>query len=152
MLICQDLVLICMKQEISKILVALDGSERSVRGLKKAIYLARQCGATITGLCVTPFYAINLGPLLTSLNNQTLKEAKQFMADAKKLCAQHGIVFHEKIIFGNESWQITEYASYRKFDLIVITSRGRGPMKSAFIGSVANDIVHKSKIPVLVMK
>ena len=141
-----------MKQEISKILVALDGSERSVRGLKKAIYLARQCGATITGLCVTPFYAINLGPLLTSLNNQTLKEAKQFMADAKKLCAQHGIVFHEKIIFGNESWQITEYASYMKFDLIVITSRGRGPMKSAFLGSVANDIVHKSKIPVLVMK
>ena len=141
-----------MKQEISKILVALDGSERSVRGLKKAIYLARQCGATITGLCVTPFYAINLGPLLTSLNNQTLKEAKQFMADAKKLCAQHGIVFHEKIIFGNESWQITEYASYRKFDLIVITSRGRGPMKSAFLGSVANDIVHKYKIPVLVMK
>jgi len=141
-----------MKQEISKILVALDGSERSVRGLNKAIYLARQCGATITGLCVTPFYAINLGPLLTSLNNQTLKEAKQFMADAKKLCAQHGIVFHEKIIFGNESWQITEYASYRKFDLIIITSRGRGPMKSTFLGSVANDVVHKSKIPVLVVK
>ncbi len=141
-----------MKQEISKILVALDGSERSVRGLKKAIYLARQCGATITGLCVTPFYVINLGPLLTSLNNQTLKEAKKFMADAKKLCAQHGIVFHEKIIFGNESWQITEYASYRKFDLIIITSRGRGPMKSTFLGSVANDVVHKSKIPVLVVK
>lgn len=141
-----------MRQEISKILVALDGSERSVRGLKKAIYLARQCGATITGLCVTPFYTINLGPLLTSLNNQTLKEAKKFMADAKKLCAQHGIVFHEKIIFGNESWQITEYAAYRKFDLIVITSRGRGPMKSTFLGSVANDVVHKSKIPVLVVK
>lgn len=141
-----------MRQEISKILVALDGSERSVRGLKKAIYLARQCGATITGLCVTPFYTINLGSLLTSLNNQTLKEAKQFMADAKKLCAQHGIVFHEKIIFGNESWQITEYAAYRKFDLIVITSRGRGPMKSTFLGSVANDVVHKSKIPVLVVK
>lgn len=120
--------------------------------MKKAIYLARQCGATITGLCVTPFYTINLGPLLTSLNNQTLKEAKKFMADAKKLCAQHGIVFHEKIILGNESWQITEYASYRKFDLIVIASRGRGPMKSAFLGSVANDIVHKSKIPVLVVK
>ncbi|HET7336946.1 MAG TPA: universal stress protein, partial [Candidatus Nitrosotalea sp.] len=50
-----------MKQKISKILVALDGSERSIRGLKEAIYLARQCGATITGLCVTPFYTINLG-------------------------------------------------------------------------------------------
>ena len=63
-----------MKQKINKILVALDGSERSFKGLKEAIYLARQCGATITGLCVTPFYTINLGPLLTSLKNQTLKE------------------------------------------------------------------------------
>ncbi|MHB8546641.1 MAG: universal stress protein [Nitrosotalea sp.] len=141
-----------MKQKIGKILVALDGSERSFKGLREAIYLARQCGATITGLCVTPFYTINLGPLLTSLKNQTLKEAKQFMADAKKLCAQNGIVFHEKIIFGTESWQITEYATYKKFDLIVITSRGRGPLKSTFLGSVANDVVHKSKIPVLVVK
>ncbi|MDE1725588.1 MAG: universal stress protein [Thaumarchaeota archaeon] len=141
-----------MKQKISKILVALDGSERSFKGLREAIYLARQCGSTITGLCVTPYYTISLGPLLTSLKNQSLKEAKQFMADAKKLCAQNGIVFHEKIIYGTESWQITEYASYRKFDLIVIASRGRGTMKSAFLGSVANDVVHKSKIPVLVVK
>ncbi|SHO44794.1 UspA domain-containing protein [Nitrosotalea sinensis] len=141
-----------MKQKISKILVALDGSERSFKGLHEAIYLARQCGSTITGLCVTPYYTISLGPLLTSLKNQTLKEAKQFMTDAKKLCAQNGIVFHEKIIYGTESWQITEYASYRKFDLIVIASRGRGPMKSTFLGSVANDVVHKSKIPVLVVK
>jgi nucleotide-binding universal stress UspA family protein len=141
-----------MKQKINKILVALDGSERSFRGLNEAIYLARQCGATITGLCVTPLYTINLGPLLTSLKNQTLKEAKKFMADAKKLCAQHGIVFQEKIIYGNESWEITEYASYKKFDLIVITSRGRGQMKGTFLGSVANDIIHKSKVPVLVVK
>lgn len=141
-----------MKQKISKILVTLDGSEKSFKGLKEAIYLARQCGATITGLCVTPIYTISLGSLLTSLKNQTLKETKQFMADAKKLCAQNGIVFHEKIIFGIEAWQITEYATYKKFDLIVIASRGRGPMKSAFLGSVANDVVHKSKIPVLVVK
>src|SRR5690242_12779409 len=99
-----------MKRKIRKILVALDGSERSFKGLREAIYLARQCGATITGVCVTPFYTINLGKLLTSLKNQTLKETKLFMAEAKKLCAQNGIVFHEKIIFGTESWQITEYA------------------------------------------
>lgn len=141
-----------VKQKISKILVPMDGSETSFKGLKEAIYLARQCGATITGLCVTPIYTINLGPLLTSLKTQTLKETKQFMVNAKKLCAQSGIVFHEKIIVGNESWQITEYASYRKFDLIVIASRGLGPMKSAFLGSVANEIVHKSKVPVLIVK
>lgn len=37
---------------IKKILVPLDGSKNSFRGLDEAIYLARQCHAIITGLYV----------------------------------------------------------------------------------------------------
>jgi nucleotide-binding universal stress UspA family protein len=36
--------------KIKKILVPLDGSKNSMRGLDEGIYLARQCQATITGL------------------------------------------------------------------------------------------------------
>ena len=74
------------------------------------------------------------------------------MAEAKKQCAQNGIVFYEKIIYGNQAWEITEFASYKKFDLIVIGSRGMSRVKEAFLGSVANMVVHKSKVPVLVVK
>lgn len=130
----------------------MDGSDKSFKALDEAIYLARQCNGTITGLCVIPIYTVNLGKLLTSLKNQSQKEAKKFLAEAKKQCAQNGIVFSEKIIYGNQSWEITEFASYKKFDLIVIGSRGLSRTKEAFLGSVANNIVHKSKIPVLVVK
>lgn len=140
------------KQKIKKILVPLDGSSKSFEALRAAIYLARQCGSTVTGVCVLPLYAINLGKLLTSLKNQSLKQAKKFMADAKKLCAQNGIVFYEKIIYGNQAWEITEFGNYKKFDLIVIGSRGFGGMKGTFLGSVTNFVIHKSKIPVLVIK
>ena len=40
--------------KIKKILVPLDGSKNSMRGLDEGIYLARQCQATITGLYVVP--------------------------------------------------------------------------------------------------
>jgi nucleotide-binding universal stress UspA family protein len=86
------------------------------------------------------------------LKNQSQKEAKKFLAEAKIQCAQNGIVFNEKIIYGNQSWEITEFAAYKKFDLIVIGSRGMSRTKEAFLGSVANSIVHKSKVPVLVVK
>ncbi|HKU33473.1 MAG TPA: universal stress protein, partial [Candidatus Nitrosotalea sp.] len=76
----------------------------------------------------------------------------KFMAEAKKISAQNGIVFNEKILYGNDSWEITEFAASKKFDLIVIGSRGLGALKEAFLGSVANTVVHKSKIPVLVVK
>ena len=141
-----------IKQKINKILVPLDGSTKSNDGLRAAIYLARQCGSTITGICVLPLYSINLGKLLTPLKNQSLKEAKKHMNQSKRLCAQNGIVFHEKIIFGNQAWEITEFANYKKFDLIVIGNRGIGKMKEAFLGSVTNFVVHKSKIPVLIIK
>ena len=141
-----------MIKPIKKILVPIDGSKTSFKALNEAIYLARQCGATITGLCVIPVYTINLGRLLTSLKNQSIKEAKKFMTDAKTISAQNGIVFNDKIIYGNEVWEITEFANYKKFDLIVIGSRGVGPLKEMFLGSVANAVVHKSKVPVLVVK
>ncbi len=86
-----------MKQKISKILVPMDGSDKSFKALNEAIYLARQCHSTITGLFIIPIYSINLGKLLTSLKNQSQKEAKKFLAEAKKQCAQNGIVFSEKI-------------------------------------------------------
>ena len=141
-----------MIKPIKKILVPIDGSKTSFKALNEAIYLARQCGATITGLCIIPLYTINLGKLLTSLKNQSIKEAKKFMADAKTISAQNGVVFNEKIIYGNEVWEITEFASYKKFDLIVIGSRGVGQIKEMFLGSVANAVVHKSKVPVFVVK
>ena len=141
-----------MIKPIKKILVPIDGSKSSFKGLDEAIYLARQCGATITGLCVIPLYTINLGKLLTSLKNQSTKEAKKLLSEAKTISARKGIVFYEKIIYGNEAWEITEFANFKKFDLIVIGSRGIGPIKEMFLGSVANMVLHKSKTPVLVVK
>lgn len=141
-----------MKQKIKKILVPFDGSKNSIKALSEAIYLARQCNATITGLCVIPTYTINLGRLLTPLKNESTKQATKFMAEAKRLAAQNGIVFYEKIIYGNQAWEITEFASYKKFDLIVMGSRGLGELKEAFLGSVSNSVVHRSKIPVLIVK
>lgn len=137
---------------IRKILVPLDGSKNSFRGLTEAIYLARQCNATITGLCVVPLYTVNLGRLLTSLKKESEKEAKKFMLKARTMAAQNGVVFYEKILYGNEAWEITEFASYKKFDIIVMSSRGLGALKEAFLGSVTNAVVHRSKVPVLVVK
>lgn len=141
-----------MVTKIKKILVPLDGSKKSFEALDHAIYVARQCGATITGICVTPLYTLSLGKLLTTLKNESLKEIKRFMAQAKRICAQHGIVFQQKIVYGNMVSEITDYASYRKFDLIVMSSRGISKAKEIFLGSVANYVVHNSKVPVLLIK
>ena len=137
---------------IKKILVPLDGSGNSFRGLDYAIYLARQCGATLTGINVIPFYPKTL--LLTPITyeKELAKKAKEFMEKAKTRCAQNGIVFEEKITDGHEVEEIIGFAKEKKFDIIVIGARGLGSVKEVFLGSISNGVLHKSKIPVLIVR
>ena len=138
--------------KLKKILVPLDGSKNSLRGLDEGIYLARQCQATITGLYVIPIYPRNFADAIMPFQIHLSKEAKRFMDGAKKRCAQKGIVFKSKVIFGSPTVEIEEMSRTGKFDIIIIGSRGQSGIKEAFLGSVANTIVHKSKVPVLVVK
>ena len=142
-----------IKKKISKILVPLDGSKNSIRGLETAIMLARSCQATITG--IYSIYAPphsefrGVGSVEKSLNVQV----KKFMADAKVLAAKNGIVFNEKIARGEIGYNIIKLAHGKgNFDMIVMGSRGRSSAKEMFFGSVSNYVIHTSKIPVVIVK
>ncbi|MBI3640337.1 MAG: universal stress protein [Thaumarchaeota archaeon] len=141
-----------IKKKIKKILVPMDGSKNSFKGLDEAIYLARQCGSTITGIHVASFYPTRLEDVLIRTKKVAFAQAKKFMMEAQKISAQNGIVFNDKITYGDTKYDIVEFANDKKFDLIVIGSRGFGPVKEMLLGSVTNSVVHKSKVPVLVVK
>jgi len=142
-----------IKKKISKILVPLDGSKNSMRGLETAITLARSCGATITGI-----YSINAPPHsefrgVGSVEKALNVKVKKFMEEAKLLSAKHGIVFNEKMARGDIGYNIIKLAHGKSnFDMIVIGSRGRSSTKEMFFGSVSNYVIHTSKIPVVVVK
>ena len=142
-----------INKKISKILVPLDGSKNSKRGLETAISLARQCGATITGVFsihAPPHSAFRgIGSVEKALN----KEVKKIMEESKMLAAKNGIVFKEKLMRGDTGYNIIKLAQGKeKFDMIVIGSRGRSSAKELFFGSVSNYVIHTAKIPVLVVK
>ncbi len=141
-----------IKKKISKILVPLDGSKNSQRGLEMAITLARSCDATLTGV-----FSINAPPRsefrgVGSVSDSFNKEVKKIMENAKTLAAQNGIVFNEKLMKGDTGYNIIELARKGKFDMIVIGSRGRSSAKEMFFGSVSNYVIHTAKIPVVVVK
>ncbi|WP_268544485.1 universal stress protein [Candidatus Nitrosotenuis cloacae] len=137
---------------IKKILVPLDGSKNSIRGLDNAINLARQARATITGIYVLPRAPIRTYRVIQYPEKELLKDAEKNMEYAKKHAAQRGIMFERKIAFGDPGHTITEFAKSRKFDLIVIGARGRSALKEIFLGSVSHYVVHKSGVPVLLVK
>ncbi len=138
--------------DIKKILVPLDGSKNSFRGLDEAIYLARQCGATLTGIFVLPRSPEKVFRRLQNPEKAELKIADKIMEKAKLRSAQNGIVFNKKIDFGDPAYMIVKFAKSLNYDIIVIGARGQSGIKDIFLGSTSNYILHKSLIPVLIIK
>ncbi len=141
-----------MAFKIKRILVPLDGSSNSFRGLDTAIHLARQCHATITGLYVAEIVRPRTSDPITPLEKILLEHAQKIMKKAKLKAAQKGILFFDRVSYGDEEKRIVDVAEKKNFDLIVIGSRGMGAAKEIFLGSTSNYVLHKSKKPVLIVK
>ena len=137
---------------IKKILVPLDGSPNSFRGLDVAINMARQCQATITGLYVVGIVKPRTSEPITPLEKLLLNHAQKIMKKAKLKAAKKGILFFDTVSYGDVGKRIGDIAERKNFDLIVIGSRGMGAAKEIFLGSTSNYVLHKSKKPVLIVK
>lgn len=141
-----------MAIKINKILVPLDGSPNSFRGLDAAIQMARESHATITGLYVLEMVKPQKNEQITPLEKMLLDRAQSVMEKAKLKAAQKGILFFDRTSYGDDGEKIVDIAKRKNFDLIVIGSRGMGAAREIFLGSTSNYVLHKSKKPVLVVK
>ncbi len=140
-------------KRIKKILVPLDGSKYSMEGLHEAILLAKQLDAKITGLCVIPLTPpVAMPGLQSSFKSYMTDGAAKFMAEATKIAFRNEVDFQGKLIYGEASTEIAKFANDKKFDLVVIGSRGRSELKKLFLGSISNTVIHRSQVPVLVIK
>jgi nucleotide-binding universal stress UspA family protein len=139
---------------IKKILVPLDGSPNSIRGLDMAIHIARQAHGTITALAVKSVPGIYVIHPLGFLDFSSMAEVKKYLDAAKVRAAKKGIQLTRKALVGNPGFDIAKFANNKKnrIDLVVIGARGRGSAKEIFLGSVSNYVLHKSKNPVLIVK
>lgn len=141
-----------MAIKTKKILVSLDGSKNSFRGLDVAIHMARQSQGTITGLYVAGVTKPKTNDQITPLEKIFLENAQKIMKKAKLQAAKKGILFFDRVSYGDCGKGIVDMANRGNFDLIVIGSRGMSHAKEIFLGSTSNYVIHKSKKPVLTVK
>ena len=137
-----------------KILVPLDGSKNSIRGLDMAIHIARQSQGVISALTVKTVPGIYALHPLGFLGINSGEEAKKIIESAKVRAAKRGIKLTAKALAGDPGYDIARFANNakNKIDLVVIGARGRSSAKEMFLGSTSNYVLHKSKKPVLIVK
>lgn len=141
-----------IQTKIKKILVPMDGSKTSFAALDQAIEVAHACQASILGVHVISFLPREFMPPVLPYKLYQKKEAGKFMEKAKVRAAKKGIQFTYAIIYGDPVDQVIRISKSKKSDLIVIGARGKGRVAEVFLGSVSNAILHKSSVPVMIVK
>ncbi|MDH3204197.1 MAG: universal stress protein [Nitrosopumilus sp.] len=87
---------------MKKILVPIDGSSNSFRGLSKALDLAKKDDAAIFALHILELSSsIAIGGSRRSPKNEIVKKIdRTVISPAKKKCAQKDIPFEYKVVYG----------------------------------------------------
>ena len=137
------------------ILVPVDESERSREALAYA--MKRFPNAEFTALHVLEGGQGDLGTFSGMTGDVPDDERLQERADevfdaARELAAEHGVTLHTDRGRGRPDRLIVRYADDEDVDLIVIGSHGRDGVARVLLGSVAETVVRRSSVPVLVVR
>jgi nucleotide-binding universal stress UspA family protein len=144
------------------ILVPTDGSKLSRKGIRAGVRLAAALGARVTGvyvmLPVAPrgyddtaiFYAgISARGWRHSFDQAARKALAVIEAEARKA----RVPCNTDIVHYVRPWQgILAEAHRRKCDAIALASHGRGGLGGLLLGSETQQILARSRIPVLVAR
>jgi nucleotide-binding universal stress UspA family protein len=156
------------KQQPSRILVAVDGSDSSMNAADYAITLAKSINVANNNGASELFVlnVIDLPPIFKLLPSGTRKElirigrqqANQIFDTVEEMAKGHGsanVKINTEMVetsSASAADEIIKYAKEKNVDLIVVGTKGRSGMGKALLGSVASKIVTFAPCSVLVVR
>lgn len=140
------------------LMVPLDGSNFGERALPLALALARHNGATIHLVNVSgpsTRSSAEYGGMIaaqvaaTELND----DMTRYVERVRQRClavATDGVV--ATVATGEPGEALDEYIAAQTIDIVVMSTHGRGGMNRAWLGSVAEEVTRRSRVPVLLVR
>lgn len=137
---------VLLNDTIERILIPLDGSARSFRALPEAAALARTAGAAVDLLRVVKA-VVPLDTTHADVNQMAFRRAEE---DLERAALQmDGIIITKELATGDADVAILTAAE--RSDLVVMASHGRGGLRRAALGSIADTVVRGSGKPVMII-
>jgi len=150
---------------INKILVPVDGSDHSLRALKLAVLIANKFDSKIKVLHVINISSLyflytegecstnygEYGKYVEILSESGTTILEKAYRHAKKFCKMN-IEITTKLVEGKPADMIILEVEKENCDHIFIGSRGMDKIQELLLGSVSRAVVHRSNVPVTVVK
>lgn len=140
----------------NRLLLATDGSEDAMLAARVATDLSQRTGARLHVSHAWHHLVKGLGyPTLLWADYSNLYERKArriLEAQVDAIEAAGGSVAHPHLLHGPPIDAILDLCEELRPGLVVVGSRGLGPVRRMFIGSVSEGVVHHARCPVLVVR
>lgn len=136
-----------------KIMLAMDGSEHSLRAANEAIKMAALDSESKIEMVYVADFAKAKSEVLHAQGREDLEHARRSrLQPVEDLMKANKLIYDVKILHGEPGPALVEYANKEKFDLVVIGSRGLNALQEMVLGSVSHKVVKRTNCPVLVVK
>ncbi len=147
---------------MKSILVPLDGSELAEKGLEPALRLARRHEARVhlVSVVAEPPPPDGLGDRYGWTGSRWLVEGettvRTYLEEVRERLASLGgavlIDTHVRVAVGRATRTILDIAREVHADLIVLTTHGRGAFERIWLGSIADQLIRSSPVPLLLLR
>jgi nucleotide-binding universal stress UspA family protein len=135
---------------LNTILLPLDGSPLAERARTYAMLLARRSGANIKLMqAVQAYVAPGTDPIEAQV--EVTQCAEEFLNAVAERMNAEGIKTESHIYYGEPISSILDAATRQRADMIVMSTHGRGGIARMLYGSVADQILRRSNVPVLMV-
>lgn len=135
-----------------RILVPVENSPYDVAIIEHVRGLAKLCGASVVLIHVADGWAARNANQLDLRESEEMRQDREYL---EQLCAnleRGGIDADSVLAGGDPSKEITEAADREKCDLIAMSTHGHRFVKDFLYGSVANEVRHITRVPVLLVR
>jgi nucleotide-binding universal stress UspA family protein len=137
-----------------RIMIAVDGTEASTRGVEAAAQLATRYDADlmlVTAVSVPQHVAKAAGMEKRSLEDYVERMGREALGSALGVLKEAGIGAAVKIVIGPAAETIVVEAATVGVDLVVMGRRGRTEPKDLVLGSVSDRVARNIAIPILLV-
>jgi len=139
-----------------KILLAVDGSEHSLRAARHVIEAVRGCDRHEV-LLLNVQAPIDAPEILSHMKPSEIEAMQETrggdaLAPARELLDAAGVRYTPTVLIGPLAETIVQFAEDQKCDKIVMGTRGLGALGSALLGSVSQKVLQLSRMPVTLVK